>query len=108
MEFDAYQNFASLTRVYPEDMKIVYPCLGLSGEVGEVCEKVKKIYRDKGGTFSETDKEQIAREMGDVLWYLSALASDLGKNLNDIAFKNTQKILERKDHGKINGNGDYR
>lgn len=108
MEFNAYQNFASMTRIYPENMKIIYPCLGLSGEVGEVCEKVKKIYRDKKGNFSENDKEQIVREMGDVLWYLAALASDLGYNLNDIAFKNTQKILERKDNGKLHGNGDYR
>ena len=108
MDFNAYQNFASITRIYPENMKIVYPCLGLSGEVGEVCEKVKKIYRDKKGNFSEHDKEQIVREMGDVLWYLAALASDLGYNLNDIAFNNTQKILERKDNGKLHGNGDYR
>ena len=71
-------------------------------------EKVKKNYRDKKGNFSEHDKEQIVREMGDVLWYLAALASDLGYNLNDIAFKNTQKILERKDNGKLHGNGDYR
>lgn len=108
MDFNAYQNFASITRIYPENMKIVYPCLGLSGEVGEVCEKVKKIYRDNNGIFSEQDKEQILREMGDVLWYLSALASDLGYNLNDIAFNNTQKILERKNTGKLSGNGDYR
>lgn len=108
MDFAAYQNFANTTRIYPEDMQIVYPCLGLSGEVGEVCEKIKKIYRDKEGYFSEYDKDDIAREIGDVLWYLSALATDLGRDLNEIAFKNTQKIYERKGHDKLHGNGDYR
>ena len=96
MDFNAYQNFASTTRIYPENMKIVYPCLGLSGEVGEVCEKVKKIYRDKKGNFSEHDKEQIVREMGDVLWYLGALASDLGYNLNDIALSRSAENFKKR------------
>lgn len=108
MDFKAYQNFADTTRIYPEDMKIIYPCLGISGEVGEVCEKIKKIYRDKNGQFSEHDKDEICREIGDVLWYLSALCTDLNRDFNDIAFKNTQKIYERKNQNKLNGNGDYR
>lgn len=108
MELNKYQQLVETTRIYPEDMKIVYPCLGLSGEVGEVCDRIKKIYRDKEGVFSYYDKQEIAKEMGDVLWYLASLATDLDLNMNDIAFTNTQKILNRKQNGKISGNGDNR
>ena len=108
MEFDKYQQLIETTRIYPEDMKIVYPCLGLSGEVGEVCDKIKKIYRDKEGVVSFNDKQEIAKEMGDVLWYLASLTTDLDLNMNDIALTNIQKILNRKQNGKIVGNGDNR
>ena len=99
MEFNAYQNFASTTRIYPENMKIIYPCLGLSGEVGEVCEKVKKIYRDKKGNFSEHDKEQIVREMGkygmwvNMAWYLHEKELGLNNKEQDIFMDKKIKAL---------------
>ena len=108
MKLSEYQEKTRSTRIYPEDMKIVYPCLGLSGEVGEVCDKIKKIYRDKNGCFSENDIYEIAKEMGDILWYLSALADDLNIDLNDVAKINIEKTTNRKEHGKISGNGDNR
>lgn len=74
-----YQMQAKKFAIYPERMKITYPALGLAGEAGEVADKVKKIYRD-----DRTDARfltEIAKEIGDVMWYCAALADDLGFDL---------------------------
>ena len=101
-----YQMKARKFSIYPERMKIMYPALGLAGEAGEVADKVKKIYRD--GRDDARFKEDIAREIGDVLWYCSALADDLGFSLQQIAEMNIYKLSCRMNKGTIVGDGDDR
>lgn len=108
MEFDAYQVIAQTTAVYPEDMKVVYPTLGLTGEAGEVAEKVKKLIRDSDGVITEKFKKDITKELGDVLWYVAAVASDLDISLNEIALANTVKLRLRSQKGTLQGSGDDR
>jgi len=109
MNFDDYQRESRKTAIYPKLGKnFVYPTLGLAGEAGEVVKKVKKIIRDKNEEINEEIRAEISREMGDVLWYLAQLASELDLSLNDVAIKNIEKISKRKTEGKINGDGDNR
>ncbi len=103
MDFSSYQKIAKSTAIYPNRYKIFYPALGLSGEVGELNNKIKKIIRDKA-----FDKKDLESELGDVLWYVSALASDLDLDLGDVAAHNIDKVLSRKRGGKIHGSGDNR
>jgi len=104
MTFNEYQEFAKTTAIYPEQYKVVYPALGLAGEAGEVTEKVKKMLRD--GTVP--DKKEIAKELGDVLWYISALAGDFGISLEEIAQMNYEKLKSRQERNVISGSGDNR
>jgi len=109
MEFKEYEKQAIETAKYPNVGKnFVYPTLGLVGESGEVAEKVKKLLRDHDGVVSEEQKEEIKKEMGDVLWYLAALAREFGFTLEDLAKKNIEKLLSRKERGVIHGSGDNR
>mgnify|MGYP001611616020 FL=1 len=82
--------------------------IGLSGEVGEVAEKIKKIFRDKKGRVSKTDKQELSKELGDVLWYVSQLATEFGLPLDEIVNGNVEKLNSRFKRGKINGSGDNR
>jgi NTP pyrophosphatase (non-canonical NTP hydrolase) len=104
MDFDEYQKRAKETAIYPENVKIIYTAMGLCGEAGEVANKVKKKMRGD----SEIDKEDLAKEMGDVLWYISQLATDLDIRLDDIANHNIEKLSSRKHRGAVKGNGDNR
>lgn len=107
--FKEYQEQSKKTAMYPAiGHKVIYPVLGLSGEVGEISEKVKKIFRDKNGEFSVEDLELIKKELGDVLWYLSQIATELGISFEDIAKHNIEKLYSRLDRGVIKGNGDER
>ncbi len=109
MTFEEYQKKAQKTAIYPNRGKnFSYPVLGLCGESGEVAEKFKKIIRDKKGEISNQDKEEIKKELGDVLWYLSEISYVLGISLDDIAKFNIEKLYSRMDRNKINGNGDNR
>lgn len=108
-EFDEYQDFTDTTDVYPDDeFNIGYKALGLAGEAGEVADKIKKIYRDKNGNFNSTDEMEIAKELGDCLWYISTLSKSIGFNLSDIAEINVDKLTKRKTEGKLHGSGDNR
>tara|TARA_R100001369_G_scaffold67303_2_gene94757 strand:- start:144 stop:452 length:309 start_codon:yes stop_codon:yes gene_type:complete len=102
MTFDEYQEFARSTAIYPTDSKVIYPTLGLCGEAGEVAEKVKKHMRD-GKTLVG-----VGLELGDVLWYISALADDLGVTLEEVAQANVDKLKSRMERNKIKGDGDNR
>ena len=82
--------------------------LGLTGEAGEVAEKVKKIVRDQNMNLTEDDKEAIKMELGDVLWYLSAIAFYLSLDLGEIAEQNLKKLEDRKSRNLISGSGDNR
>jgi NTP pyrophosphatase (non-canonical NTP hydrolase) len=108
MDFKEYQDKASTTAIYPEHLKILYPVIGLSGEVGEVSEKVKKVFRDKNGEISQYDRYEITKELGDVLWYLAAISSDLGISLEEAAEKNIEKLFSRKERNVLQGSGDNR
>lgn len=103
-----YQQVARKTAIYPITHSILYPTLGLTGEAGEVADKVKKVIRDKGGRFTDEDKLEIAKELGDVLWYLANTATDLGFDLDTIADMNLDKLNSRKARGALQGSGDNR
>ena len=108
MELNEYQLKALETANYPQEYKIVYPTLGLTGEAGEVSDKVKKVIRDNNHEFSDDRKREIAKEIGDVLWYCATLSNDLGYTLDEIAEMNYSKLKSRKERNMINGNGDNR
>jgi NTP pyrophosphatase (non-canonical NTP hydrolase) len=101
-----YQHKASGTAEYPDAYKIVYPLLGLVGEVGELANKYKKVLR---GDYQYADIESaLVKELGDVLWYISALATDMNSKLNDVAQDNLAKLQKRAEKGMIKGSGDDR
>lgn len=111
MTFEEYQKFCKTTAIYPDNTKLMYPALGLTGEAGEVANKIKKLVRDgvpKDPNDLAAVKEQIAAEIGDVLWYCAALASDLDVSLGRVAKDNIDKLTSRKERGKIGGSGDNR
>ena len=109
MDFDTYQQKARKTAIYPSlGSNVIYPTLGLVGEAGEVAEKIKKILRDKDGIYDDFSKQEIKKELGDVLWYLSNLSFELGFTLEDVADTNLRKLDERSLRGNISGSGDNR
>jgi len=109
MELNEYQKLARGTAMYPNiGDNIIYPTLGLVGEAGEIAEKVKKVIRDNGGIVTDDKKTEIAKEIGDVLWYIASLSSELGYGLREIAQMNIDKLYSRKDRGKLTGSGDNR
>lgn len=108
MELNEYQKKAEETAFYPDGQRILYPALGLTGEAGEVSDKVKKVLRDKDGKFSAVTKEEIAKELGDVLWYVAIMARDMGYTLGEVAEMNIRKLESRKLRGKLGGSGDNR
>ncbi len=108
-EFATYDAFTKSTAVYPtvqsrrEVIEAMYCALGLGGEAGEVLEKVKKWHRD-----GKLDHEQVAFELGDVLYYLTRLANTLGYTLEQIMLMNVGKLSLRKEKGTLQGSGDNR
>jgi len=109
MNFEEYQKKSRKTAIYPDKgNNFVYPVLGLIGESGEVAEKIKKVIRDRNGVFSEEQRQEIKKELGDVLWYLAQIATELGLSLDEIAVFNIKKLESRKKRNKLHGNGDNR
>jgi len=107
--FDLYQDAAESTAVYPDKgHNLYYPTLGLAGETGEVCEKIKKIMRDNEGELTQEHKEDLVKELGDVLWYIATLATELNVSFASIAEANLEKLQDRMDRGVIKGSGDNR
>lgn len=106
LTLNEYQKMALETAIYPQP--IIYPTLGLTGEAGEVSDKVKKVLRDNNSVFTDEKKEEIAKEIGDVLWYVAALSHDIGYSLDDIARMNLSKLRSRQQRGKLHGSGDER
>ena len=107
-DLDMYQQVAKQTAIYPREQAIIYPTLGLTGEAGEVANKVKKIIRDDGNKINKGLVQEISAEIGDCLWYISVLADDIGIKLSDIANANLIKLANRKEKGTIHGSGDTR
>jgi NTP pyrophosphatase (non-canonical NTP hydrolase) len=101
--FDEYQTWALTTAIYPKKDGLTYTALGLVNEAGEYTGKIKKYMRD-----GELDDYAAAKELGDVLWYLSVAANELGYDLGEIAQMNIDKLNSRKERGTIGGSGDTR
>jgi NTP pyrophosphatase (non-canonical NTP hydrolase) len=109
MDFETYQKTSRKTAIYPDkDSNFTYPALGLAGETGEVIEKIKKLVRDKSSVIDDEFSEEVKKEMGDVLWYLAQLATELKISLNEVAEENIEKLMSRMERGKLHGKGDNR
>lgn len=114
MDFDQYQYRAKSSAVYPEEYKVIYPALGLADEAGETVGKVKKWLRGDNGLVANPNavdqetRDAIIGEMGDVLWYLAALAGDLHVDLDFVAQENLRKLASRVARGVVKGSGDNR
>lgn len=108
MTLNEYQQHALETAIYPEESRIVYPTLGLTGEAGEVADKVKKVIRDGHREFTPEKKAEIMKEIGDVLWYCATLSHDLGYDLDEVAQTNVDKLRSRMERNRISGSGDNR
>ena len=108
MTIKEYSERAIATATYGLGDSIIYTTLGLNGEAGEVSDKVKKVLRDRKGVFDDEIKHDIAKEIGDVVWYCNALARDLGYTLHEIMEMNITKLESRKQRGVIGGSGDNR
>ncbi len=109
MKLSDYQNEVKNTAIYPnQGNNISYAVLGLTGEVGEVADKVKKIIRDNNGIIDAQKREELIKELGDAFWYLATLATELNTTLEEVAEKNILKIRDRKHRGVLHGEGDNR
>lgn len=108
MNLSDYQTQASKTAIYNDADVIIYPALGLLSEAGEVAGKVKKVLRDDNGMFTPEKREAIADEVGDVLWYIASLCTDLGIGMEVVAQRNLDKLNSRMARGVISGSGDTR
>jgi len=107
-DLDMYQQVAKTTAIYPREQAIIYPTLGLTGEAGEVANKVKKIIRDGSNSKDEKLVSEIKAEIGDCLWYIAVLADDFNIKLSDIASANIEKLALRQKNNTIHGSGDDR
>ncbi|MEM7347635.1 MAG: nucleoside triphosphate pyrophosphohydrolase family protein [Chloroflexota bacterium] len=112
MKTDTFQIYQTESRktwnVISMDHSIVYPTMGLVNEAGEVAGKVKKIFRDREGVISEEDRQALKKELGDVLWYLTQICTELDLSLEEVAESNLTKLFSRLERGKIRGDGDER
>lgn len=113
MTFDEYQKQAISTltsdHAYGDiTSELMAQILGLVGESGEVAEKVKKLIRDKGGKLDDDARADLVKELGDILWYVNAVAHLIGSDISEVADKNLAKVLGRKDRGVTKGSGDNR
>ena len=102
-DFTHYQEKTSETAIYPENQALEYLALGLNGEAGEVAEKVKKHIRD-----GKKLEEDFAKELGDVLWYLTRLVDELDAEMEYVAQANLDKLFDRQERDKLQGSGDNR
>lgn len=110
LSFAEYQAESRKTAIYkPMGTKgEMYPVLGLANEAGEVLGKIKKIYRDKDGEYSEEDLSAVGDELADVLWYAAQIATDLGLSLEYLMSRNLEKLQSRQERGVLGGSGDKR
>jgi len=109
MNFTDYQTKSRKTARYPAiGHGVIYPTLGLTNEAGEVAGKIKKIFRDKGGVIGQAEREALMSELGDVLWYLAQVCTELEISLEEVAEANIEKLYSRLERGRIGGEGDDR
>lgn len=109
MTFDEYQKQSKKTAQYSDFVPpFVYLTMGLAGESGETIDKIKKVVRNNNGKFTPEDLQEIKKELGDVLWYLSQLATQFDMSLEDVASTNLDKLFDRLKRNKIRSRGDNR
>lgn len=120
MNFEKYQEVSTSTMIYRDSIRemsvmkkegslnLAYCVLGLTGEAGEIAEKVKKLIRDKDGEMTQEFVDDMKKELGDVLWYITAIADEFNLQLEDIAQVNVDKLTSRQKRGKLKGSGDNR
>jgi NTP pyrophosphatase (non-canonical NTP hydrolase) len=110
MTFDEYQKQALTTAILSGDelKDLMHWILGINGEAGEIAEKIKKIIRDKNAVLTSDDKEELIKEIGDVLWYLAVLTKHLGYDFDEVGKRNIAKLADRKKRDVIKGKGDNR
>ena len=109
MDLNDYQAAALQTAIYPnQGFDFTYPALGLVGEAGEVADKLKKVIRDNNGVLTDEVRDAVAKEIGDVLWYVAVLANEMNYSLDRIAQNNLDKLASRQQRGVISGSGDNR
>lgn len=109
MDMNAYQQAALRTAAARDKRdEVFHLLLGLVGETGEIAEKAKKIVRDRDSDFTQWDREDLAKELGDTLWYVAVLADHFDLPLDDVAELNIKKLADRQHRGAIGGRGDDR
>lgn len=111
MNLNDYQEKAVSTAIYEgAGNNFIYPALGLAGEAGEIANKIKKHIRQRGTEtlLKESECADIAKEVGDILWYVAVLSKEIGYTLEEIADINIKKLLDRQERGVLEGNGDNR
>lgn len=109
MTLNEYQKASRDTTAYPDAGESpIYPALGLAGEAGEACEVIKKVWRDKGGVWDEESRAKLTKELGDVMWYVAAVATECGIQLDVVAEVNLAKLRDRLARGVIKGEGNNR
>jgi NTP pyrophosphatase (non-canonical NTP hydrolase) len=109
MTFKQYQLKSRKTAIYkPIGYQVVYPALGIAGEAGELIEKIKKLLRNDQGVLSAESRHDIKIELGDLLWYMSQVATDLEIDMEDVAQSNLDKLFDRQKRGVLHSSGDWR
>ena len=97
MTIKEYQSLA-MTTLNPDLSKkdvLINGVMGLCGESGEAIDIVKK-WLAQG---HELDKEKLAKELGDICWYLAETATALDLSLEDIMAANIEKLRRRYPEG---------
>lgn len=109
MLLDTYQERCAVTALYPNvGSNLSYPIIGLGGEAGEVLNELKRVSRDDGGLLTDERRERIVSELGDVMWYVAAAATELGVSLSEVAGRNLSKLGRRMGADCVKGHGDDR
>jgi NTP pyrophosphatase (non-canonical NTP hydrolase) len=107
MNFDEFQSRSKSTAIYPDQgSNYLYPALGLCSEAGEVADRIKRIQRDDNNVVTDAKRQEIASELGDVLWYVAQLATEFGLSLNDVADGNIANLSNRRRNSTLQGFGD--
>lgn len=108
MDMWDYQQDAIKTAIYPDEVEITYPIIGLANEAGEVLGVLKKVLRDDSGRWTDLKAQKLKDELGDVLWYIALTCEDMGWDMGEIARANLAKLRDRQERGVLGGSGDNR
>lgn len=104
MKLNEYQKQAKKTAIFEKDVALNYLTMGLCSEAGEVADKIAKSYRDR----LHYSYQEVAKELGDVLWFVALMADYHNFTLEEIAQGNLDKLASRMERNAITGSGDNR